>query len=55
MGPIVTEVEYIDEPLTGLESNKLDDAAILNWLVIQALGIWHSDTSAIGKLELMEM
>lgn len=55
MGPIVTEVEHIDELLAGLETSKPDDAAVLNWLIILPLRIWRPDTSAIGKLEFMEM
>jgi hypothetical protein len=51
MGPIVTEVEEVDELLAGLEASKLDDVAIRNWLIIVPLRIWHSDMSAIGQLE----
>ena len=55
MRPIVTEVEDVDELLSGLETSKLDDAAILNWLVIAPLRIWHSNTGAVGKFEFVEM
>jgi hypothetical protein len=53
MGPIVAEVEDVDELLSGLETSKLDDAAVLDWLII--FRIWHPDTSAIGKLEFVAM
>jgi hypothetical protein len=55
MGPIVTEVEDVDELLSGIETSKLGDAAVLNRLIILPLRIWHPDTSAIGKLEFVEM
>lgn len=55
MGPIVTEVENVDELLSGLEKGKLDDAAVLNWIIILPVRIWHPDTSTIGKLEFAEM
>src|SRR5439155_8969958 len=55
MGPVVTEIEDVDELLSGLETSKLDDAAILNWLVIAPLRIWHSNTGAVGKFEFVEM
>ncbi len=55
MGPIVTEVEDVDELLSGLETSKLDDAAVLNTFIILPLRIWHPDTSAIGKPEFMEV
>jgi len=55
VGPIVTEVEDIDELLSGLETSKLDDAAVLNWLIILPVRIRHPDASAIGKLEFVEM
>jgi len=52
MSPIVTEVEDVDELLSGLETSKLDDASVLEWLIIW---IWHPDASAIGKLEFVKM
>ena len=55
MGPIVTEVEGVDELLSGLETSKLDDAAVLNRPIILPLRVWHPDTGAIGKLEFVEM
>jgi len=55
MGPIVTEVEDVDELLSGLEPRKLDDTAVLNRLIILPLRISGPDTSAIGKLEFVEM
>lgn len=55
MRPIVTEVEDVDELLSGLETSKLDDAAVLKWLIILPLRIWHPDARAIGKLEFVEM
>ncbi len=55
MGPIVTEVEDIDKLLSGLETGKLDDTAVLNWLIILPLRIWHPDMSAIGKFEFVKM
>lgn len=55
MGPIVTEVEDVDELFSGLETSQLDDAAVLDWRIIWPLRIWHPDTSAIGKLEFIEM
>lgn len=55
MGPIVTQVEHVNEVLTGLETSEPDDAAVLNRIIILRLRIWHPDTSAIGKLEFMEM
>ena len=55
MGPVVTEVEDVDELFSGLETGKPDDAAVLNWLMILPLRIWDPDTSPIGKLEFVEM
>jgi hypothetical protein len=55
MGPIVTEVEDVQEPLSGLETSRLDDSAVLGWLIILPLRIWHPDTSAVSKLEFVEM
>jgi len=55
MGPIVTEVEDVDKLLSRLETSKLDDAAVLNWLIILPLRIRHPDMSAIGQLEFVEM
>jgi hypothetical protein len=55
MGPIVTEVEDVDELLAGLETSKLDDAAIRKWLNIVPLRIWHPNMSTIGQLEFVEM
>jgi len=55
MGPIVTEVEDVDELLSGLETSKLDVVAVLYWLIVLPLRILHPDTSAIGKLEFVEM
>src|SRR5260370_30537485 len=55
MGPIVTEVEDIDKLLSGLETSKLDDTAVLNWLIILPLRIWHPDMSAIVKFEFVKM
>ena len=55
MGPIVTEVEDLDELLAGLEASKLDDAAIRNWLIIVPLRIWRPNMSAISQLEFLEM
>ena len=55
MGPVVTEIEDVDELLSGLETSKLDETAILNWLVIAPLRIWHSNTGAVGKFEFVEM
>ena len=53
--PIVTEIKDVDKLLSGLETSKLDDAVILNWLIILPLRIWHSNTGAVGKLEFVEM
>lgn len=55
MGPIVAKVENVDELLSGLKTSKLDDAAVLNWIIILPIRIRHPDTSSIGKLEFMEM
>jgi hypothetical protein len=55
MGPIVTEVEDVDELLSGLETSKHDDTAVLNRLIILPLRIWGPDTSTIGKLEFVGM
>jgi len=55
VGPIVTEVEDVDELLAGLEASKFDDAAICNWLIIVPVRIWHRNMSAVGKLEFVEM
>lgn len=55
MGPIVAEVENIDELLSRLESSKPYAAAVLNGLIILPLRIRHPDPCAVGKLEFMEM
>ena len=55
MGPIVAEVEDVDELLSGLESSQPDDAAVLNGLIILPFRIRHPDASAVGKLEFTEM
>lgn len=55
MGPIVTEVENIDELLTRLESSKLDDAPVLNRLFALPLRVRDPDAGAVGQLELVEM
>jgi hypothetical protein len=55
MRPIVTEVEDVDKLLSGLETSKPDDTAVLNWLIILPLRIRHPDMSAIGKLEFVEV
>jgi hypothetical protein len=55
MRPIVAEVEDVNKLLSGLETSKLDDTAVLNWLIVLPLRIWHPDMSAIGKFEFVEM
>ena len=57
MGPIVTKVEDVHELLSGIETCELGEAAVLNWLMTLPLRIRirHPDTSAIGKLEFVEM
>ncbi len=53
MGPIVTEVENIDELLSWIETRELRAALVENRLIAVRLGIWHSNTSAIAELEFM--
>jgi hypothetical protein len=55
MRPIVTEVEYIDELFPGLETRELLDSLVKDRLICFPLRHSHSDTSAVGKLEFMEM
>jgi hypothetical protein len=53
MGPIVTEVENIDELLPRLETRELHDALVDNRLICIPLGIHHSDASAVPELEFI--
>jgi len=51
MGPIVTEVEDIDELFPRLETRKLQDALVDHRL----LGIRHSYASPVSEFEFMQM
>ena len=55
MGPIITEVEYVDETLSGFETSEPDHALVLDRLISFQLRIWDPDPSAVSKLEFMEM
>jgi hypothetical protein len=55
MGPIVTEVEDVDELLSGLEARDFQTALVDNRFVDVPFGVHDSDTSAIGKLEFMQV
>ena len=55
MGPIVAEVEDIDELLPGFETRQLHDSVIVNWLVVVLLRSRDPYTGAVGELEFMEM
>jgi hypothetical protein len=53
MGPIITEVEDIDELLPRLETRQLEDSLVHNRLFDIQLSICHSDASAVTELEFM--
>ncbi len=55
MGPIVTKVEDIDKLLPGLETRELHNALVENRLVAFPLRLCDSDSSAVAKLEFMQM
>jgi hypothetical protein len=53
MGPIVTEVEDIDELLPRLETRQLEDSLVDNRVFDIELRICHSDAGAVTELEFM--
>ncbi len=55
MGPVVTEVEDIDELLPGLETRKLLDALVENRLFVSPLRLCVSYTSAVAELKFMQV
>ncbi len=55
MGPIVTKVEDIDKLLPGRETRELHNAIVENRLVAFPLRLRDSDSSAVAKLEFMQM
>lgn len=55
MGPIVTEVEDIDKLLPGLETRELHEALVKNRLAVFPFCFGDPDSSAIPKLEFMQM
>jgi hypothetical protein len=55
MGPIVTEVEDIDKLLPGFETRELHSAFVENSLFAFPLCLYDSDSSAVAKLEFMQM
>jgi hypothetical protein len=55
MGPIVAEVEYVDELLPGFEMRQLQNSVIANCLVVVLLRLRDPHTSAVGEPEFMEM
>jgi hypothetical protein len=55
MGPIVTEVEDIDELLARLETGKPQDALVENMLFVVRFGLHDSYASAVAELEFMQV
>jgi hypothetical protein len=55
MGPIVTEVEDIDKLLPGLETRERHEALVENRLFVFPLCLGDPDSSAIAKLEFMQV
>ncbi len=55
MGPIVAEVEDIDELLLRLETREFQDSLVQNGLFGFRVCLWDSDPRAIAKLEFMQM
>jgi len=53
MGPIVTEVEDVDELLSGLEVRDFQAALVDNRFVDVQFGVHDSDTSPVAQLEFM--
>jgi hypothetical protein len=53
MGPIITEVEDIDELLPRLETRQLEGSLVDNRLIDIQLSICHSNASAVTELEFM--
>jgi len=53
MGPIITQVEDIDELLSRLETRELQHALVDNRLFGIPLGIRHSDASPVSEFEFM--
>ncbi len=53
MGPIITEVEDIDELLPRLETRQVEDSLVDNRLFDIQLSLRHSDASAVNELEFM--
>jgi hypothetical protein len=53
MGPIITEVEDIDELLPRLETRQLEDSLIAYRLFDIQLSICDSDASAVTEHEFM--
>jgi len=53
MGPIITEIEDVDELLPRLEARQLEDSLIDKRVFDIQLGIRHSDASAVAELEFM--
>ena len=53
MGPIVTEVENVDELLTRLETRKLQAAFVDDRRFFIPLGICNSDARAVDEPEFM--
>jgi len=53
MGPIITEVEDIDELLTRPETRQLEDSLVDYRLFDIQLSVCHSDASAVTELEFM--
>jgi hypothetical protein len=55
VGPIVTEVEDIDKLLPGLETREFHNALVEDSLLAFPLRLCDSDSSAVAKLESMQM
>jgi len=55
MGPIVAEIEDIDELLPRLETRELQDALVENRFFVFPLRLCDSYASSIAKLEFMQM
>lgn len=55
VGPVITEVEDVDKLFTGLEPRQQNLAFVEDWLVRISVRICNSDSSAVGKLELVQM
>ena len=55
MGPVITEVEEIDELFPLLETSQVEDSLVDNRLIDIPLRIEHSNAGAITELELMQV